>query len=127
MTNILVNAGNIIDTYEDDKDFENKKPSVLENILLYCKVKNIINTSYAKGIVSKYIIKEKTINLGRATIKGTRVTPEDIGRILLSNENITIKDIIEEYPSLSNEEQVLAGLIYYVDKHISFIKILFSK
>ncbi len=77
--------------------------------------------------MKEYIIKDKTINSGRATIKGTRVTPEDIGRILLKKENMEVKDIMEEYPSLENEEQVLAGLMYYVRKNVSFINILFAK
>lgn len=127
MTNVLINAGNIIDTYEENKEFENKEPSKFEDILLYLKIKEITNTSYAKEIIKKYIIKDRTINSGRATIKGTRVTPDDIGRILFSYEIKNIKEIMEEYPSLSKEEEVLAGLIYYLDKHLSFIKILFSK
>lgn len=127
MTNVLINADNIIDTYEEKKDFENREPSTLENILLYWKIKKVIHEEYAKKLTKKYIIKDKTINSGRATIKGTRVTPDDIGRILFADKDIEIKDIMENYPSLSKEEQVLAGLIYYVDKHLSLAKILFAK
>lgn len=127
MTNVLINAENIIDTYEEKKDFDNKEPSKFEYILLYYKIKKAINEEYAQELMKKYIVKDKAINSGRATIKGTRVTPEDIGRILLIKENINIKDIKKEYPSLSNEEEVLAGLIYYIDKNISLIRILFSR
>lgn len=126
MTNILINAESIIDTYEDKKIFDSKVPSKIEYILLYRKVKRAVNTEYAQELMKKYIIKDKTINSGRATIKGTRVTPEDIGKALFIKENMDVKDIIQEYPSLTNEEEVLAGLIYYINK-ISLIKILFSK
>ena len=127
MTNALMNADNIFDTYEEKKDFENRKPSTLENILLYWKIKKVIHQEYAKNLTEKYIIKDKAINSGRATIKGTRVTPDDIGRILFVDKDIEVKDIMEDYPSLSKEEEVLAGLIYYVDKHLSLAKILFAK
>jgi len=127
MTNILMNAENIIDTYENKKEFENKEPSKLEHILLYFKVRSIINEKHSQELMKKYIIKDKAINSGRATIKGTRVTPEDIGRILFTTENIDIKDIMKDYPSLEKEEEILAGLIYYFDKHLSLIKILFAK
>jgi uncharacterized protein (DUF433 family) len=127
MTNALMNADNIFDTYEEKKDFENRKPSTLENILLYWKIKKVIHQEYAKNLTEKYIIKDKAINSGRATIKGTRVTPDDIGRILFVDKDIEVKDIMEDYPSLSKEEEVLAGLIYYVDKHLSLTKILFAK
>lgn len=122
MTNVLINAENIIDNY-----CEEPKNSKLETILLYCKIKKVINEDYAQSLVKKYIEKDKAINSGRATIKGTRVTPEDIGRILLIKENMKIKDIMKEYPSLNNEEEVLAGLIYYMSKNISLRKILFAK
>lgn len=127
MTNVLVNAENIIGTYEEEKDIDNKKSSKLELVLLYFRMKDVINDKDAQELVKEYIIKDKTINSGRATIKGTRVTPEDIGRILVKKENMSIKDIIEEYPSLDEEKQVLAGLMYYIKEHISLINILFAR
>lgn len=127
MTNVLTNADNIIGTYEEKKNIENKESSKSELILLYLKIRDVIADEEAQELMKKYIIKDKTINSGRATIKGTRVTPEDIGRILVKRENMDIEDIMEEYPSLDNEEQVLAGLMYYVKKKVSFINILFSK
>ena len=85
----------------------------------------ILYNKRGKELINKYIIKDNAINSGKATIRGTRVTPEDIGNLLISNENIGIKDIIKEYPSLSKEEEVVAGMIYYFNKEISLIKILF--
>lgn len=127
MTNVLTNADNIIGTYEEKKSNESKEISKSELFLLYLKIRDVINDEEAQQLMKEYIIKDKTINSGRATIKGTRVTPEDIGRILLKKENMEVKDIMEEYPSLENEEQVLAGLMYYVRKNVSFINILFAK
>lgn len=126
MTNVLNNVDNIIGTYEEQNN-ENKVNSKLEVILLYFKLKDVINNDEARELMKEYIIKDKTINSGRATIKGTRVTPDDIGRILIKKENMSMKDIMEEYPSLDKEEQVLAGLMYYVKKNLSFIQILFAK
>lgn len=127
MTNVLTNAENIIEKYEDKQYAENKNISKMERILLYLKIKDAIEEEYAQELTKKYIIRDKAINSGRATIKGTRVTPEDIGRILLKKENMGIKDIMKEYPSLNKDEQILAGLMYYVKKNVSFINILFSK
>lgn len=125
MTNVLTNADNIIGRYEK-KDVEKKDASKLELISLYLKMKDVINEEEAQELMKTYIIKDKTINSGRATIKGTRVTPEDIGRILIKKENMGVKDIMKEYPSLDSEEQVLAGLMYYVSKNVSFMNILFA-
>ena len=127
MTNVLANVDNIISNYEEKKNIDNKLVSKAELIVLYLRIKDVINNKEAQQLMEEYIIKDKTINSGRATIKGTRVTPEDIGRILLKKENMAVKDIMEEYPSLENEEQVLAGLMYYVRKNVSFINILFAK
>lgn len=126
MTNVLNNVDNIIGTYEEQNN-ENKGNSKSEVILLYLKLKDVINNDEARELMREYIIKDKTINSGRATIKGTRVTPDDIGRILIKKENMSMKDIMEEYPSLDKEEQVLAGLMYYVKKNLSFIQILFAR
>ena len=127
MTNVLVNAENIIDTYEDRKEPEERELSKIEIMLTYYKLKRVINDESAQRLVKKHIVKDKSINSGRATIKGTRVTPEDIGRILLAKEDMGIEDIMKEYPTLESKEQVVAGLIYYMDKHISLMKILFNK
>lgn len=127
MTNVLVNAENIIDTYEDRKEPEDRELSKIEIMLTYYKLKRVINDESAQRLVKKHIVKDKSINSGRATIKGTRVTPEDIGRILLAKEDMGIEDIMKEYPTLESKEQVVAGLIYYMDKHISLMKILFNK
>ena len=127
MTNVLVNAENIIDTYEDRKEPEDRELSKIEIMLTYYKLKRVINDESAQRLVKKHIVKDKSINSGRVTIKGTRVTPEDIGRILLAKEDMGIEDIMKEYPTLESKEQVVAGLIYYMDKHISLMKILFNK
>lgn len=127
MTNVLMNVENIIDTYEEEKDVDNKEVSKLETILLYLKLKKAMNEEYAQNLIEKYIVKDKTINSGRATIKGTRVTPEDIGRALNLKDNMTIEDIMEEYPSLEKEEEVMAGLMVYISSHISVMKILLAK
>ena len=117
MTDILINTEEMINSY-----VENKMPSIFDVISLYFRVKEAINTDKAKELMKNYIIKDKTINSGKATIKGTRLTPEDIGRAL---ENCkTIEGIMEEYPSLSNKEEVHAALFYYMKQNVSLIRLV---
>ena len=127
MTNVLVNANDIMDTYEEKDEIRNKKLSKIEKILLYLKIKNTANSEYAQNLIKKYIGKNKEINSGRATILGTRVTPEDIVGLLLTREKIEVEDITKEFPSIENNDQIMAGLMYYFSNNLSLLHILFSK
>lgn len=123
MTNVLMNVENILDTYEEKENIDMSK---VDALFLYYKTKKIIKSDYAQKIIQENIVKDKTINNGRYTIKGTRVTPEDIGRIVEIKDNVDIKDVMDEYPSLETKEQVLAGLMFYFKQNITLYKMLFS-
>lgn len=119
MTNVLNNVENIIENYEEH--YNNDRTSRLELILSYMKVRKIIKSDFAQNLIKEYIEK----NSGKYTIKGTRITSDDIGNVMSIKKITNVQDILEEYPSLDNEKQVLAGLIVYVDKHVNLFKILF--
>ena len=119
MTNVLNNVENIIENYEEH--YNNEKTSRLEIILLYMKVKKIIKSDFAQNLIKEYIEKVS----GKYTIKGTRITGDDIGYVMSIKKDMTIQDVLNEYPSLDNEKQALAGLMVYIDKHMSLLKLLF--
>ncbi len=58
---------------------------------------------------AKRVVIDERIMLGKPIIKGTRVTVEAIIRRLA--EGFTLKEVVEEYPKL-NEEDVKAALNY---------------
>ena len=125
MTNVLRNVENIIDSYED-KEQQEINPR-LEAFLIVYKLRKLIKSDFAQKIVEKNIIKDKKINNGRYTIKGTRITPDDIGRLITNEKDISIEEILKEYPSLKSEEQILAGLFIFLKDNITWRKVLFAK
>lgn len=125
MTNVLTNVENIIDSYED-KEQQKINPR-LEAFLIVYKLRKLIKSDFAQKIVEKNIIKDKKINNGRYTIKGTRITPDDIGRLITNEKDISIEEILKEYPSLKSEEQILAGLFIFLKDNITWRKVLFAK
>lgn len=124
MTEVLTNVEYIMDNYQEEQLKKNDKITKVEIILSVYKMKKIVKSEYAQKIIKENIIKDKTINEGRYTIKGTRVTPEDIERIICSKEEVTFEDIYNEYPSLENENQIMAGILFYVQKNIKWSRIL---
>lgn len=125
MTNVLTNMENIIDDYEVEK--KEKINLKLKSFFIVYKIKRILKTDFAQKIISENIIKDKAVNNGRETIKGTRITPDDIGRIVAMNKNVTIENIFEELPSLKNQEQILAGLFVFMRKNITWRNLLFAQ
>lgn len=125
MTEVLTNVENIMEQYEDKSYQEINKITRIEFILTVYKIKKIIKSDFAQRIIKENIIRDKTINEGRYTIKGTRITPEDIGRII-TKEKVTVEEIYEEYPSLDKDEQILAGLFIYMKDIFTWRKVLFS-
>ena len=99
----------------------------LKSFFIVYKIKRILKTDFAQKIISENIIKDKAVNNGRETIKGTRITPDDIGRIVAMNKNVTIENIFEELPSLKNQEQILAGLFVFMRKNITWRNLLFAQ
>ena len=125
MTEVLMNFENIIDDYTD-KTQEKINPK-LEAFFIVYRIKKLIKTKFAQKIVKDNIVKDKTINKGKATIKGTRVTPNDIGRVIERNTNVTIEKIFEELPSLEKEEQILAGLFVFMQENLTWRKVFFTR
>ena len=125
MTDVLTNFENVIDDCANEtKDEINPR---VELIFMVYRFKKIIKTDFAQKIIKENIVKDKNINQGRYTIKGTRITPEDIGQIMINNKNVSINTIYDELPSIENEEQILAGLFVFIKKNFTWRKILFSK
>ena len=125
MTDVLTNFENVIDNCANEtKDEINPR---VELIFMVYRFKKLIKTDFAQKIIKENIVKDKNINQGRYTIKGTRITPEDIGQIMINNKNVSINTIYDELPSIENEEQILAGLFVFIKKNFTWRKILFSK
>lgn len=125
MTDVLINVENIIDDYEDKN---NEKINVkIECFLILYRLRKMMKTEFAQKIIKENVIKDKGINNGKCTIKGTRITPNDIGKIIVESKNITMEKIFEEFPSLENENQILAGLFVFIKENITFKKVLFGK
>lgn len=125
MTNVLTNVENIIDNYEDKK--QQKINSKLESFLIVYRLRKLIKSDFAQEIIEKNIIRDKKINNGRCTVKGTRITPDDIGRLVTNEEDISTEEIFREFPSIENEEQILAGLFIFLRNNITWRKVLFTK
>lgn len=125
MTNVLTNVENIIDNYEDKE--QQKINSRLESFLIVYRLRKLIKSDFAQEIIEKNIIRDKKINNGRCTVKGTRITPDDIGRLVTNEEDISTEEIFREFPSIENEEQILAGLFIFLKNNITWRKVLFTK
>ena len=126
MTDVITNAGNIIYNY-GSKNTITITDTKAETFFIIYRLKKFIRTDFAQQLLKENIIKNKAINNGRSTIKGTRITPEDVWRIIDANKNVTIQTIYDEYPSLEKDEQILAAIIFYMKNEFTWRKVLFSK
>lgn len=125
MTDVLTNFENIIDDCANEtKEKINPK---IELIFIVYRFKKLIKTDFAQKIIEENIVRDKNINKGKDTIRGTRITPEDIGRIITTNKNVSVETIYEELPSIENEKQILAGLFVFMKKNLTWRKILLNK
>lgn len=122
MTNVLTSIENIMDYCNDNENNDKKNYRYIDLLILYLKGKAIIKSERAKKILKDYIIK---IN-GKEAIKGTRLTHVDIVRIFDIKEGAEIQDFLDEYPSLENEYQIMAGLLLYIKKNCTIRNILFK-
>lgn len=122
MTDILV-ADNLIQLMKDEKDSVNTKNRKLEQIKFFFSIKYKENKEYDR-LIKEYIVSDKKVRNGEAVIKGTRITVEDIVYIV-RDENWK-KDIYKQYPSIQNEKQILAALLYVVKYKIGSIKFLLA-
>lgn len=122
MTNVLV-ADNLIELIGNEKESTDIKNRKLEQIKFLFSIKYKENKKYNE-LIDKYIICDPNIRDGEATIKGTRITVEDIVYIIM--EDNWKKDIYKQYPSIKNEKQILAALLYVVKYKIGAIKFLIA-
>lgn len=116
-------------TMDNIKDFigetttKEKNDSKLYFILLFLSIK----FESKDKIINKYIVKDKKIRNGKATIKGTRITTDDMLCIIAeaNNEKDWKKYIFEQYPSIENLQQIEAALKYSIKK-ANTLKFIFS-
>lgn len=71
---------------------------------------------WVRKLIKDNIIVDKSIRFGKPTIKGTRITVDDIIQLIL--DGYSIKDILEQYPSLT-DEKLLAALLYPFRKSLT--------
>lgn len=111
-------------TMDNIKDFigetttKEKNNSKLYYILLFLSIK----FENKNKMINKYIVKDKNIRNGKATIKGTRITTDDMLCIIseANSEKDLLKYIFEQYPSIENKEQIIAALKYSMKKVNTF-------
>jgi uncharacterized protein (DUF433 family) len=89
------------------------------NYTTIAEIKKDAAKSEYKKYIKENIIRNKKIRKGHPTIKGTRLTPEDIACLITKNEGkLSNEDILKEYPSLSSEKQIDFALLYFIEKKI---------
>ena len=85
------------------------------------------NRKYNK-LIKEHVIKDNHIKDGRAILKGTRITVEDVLYIAreaqINDEKNWQEYIFKEYPSIQNQEQILAAVVYFIKHEISTINII---
>lgn len=69
-----------------------------------------------KKMISDNIEKNRSIRFGKPIIKGTRITVEEV--IGLLADNYSIDEILKQYTTLQNTEQVRAALLYYFNTNM---------
>ena len=67
--------------------------------------------------INENIVRNAKIRNGYPTIKGTRITPDDIFALACKKE-FDVEIILKEYPSLRDEKQVLFIILYCLNKKI---------
>ena len=88
----------------------------------YAELRRIVKSEKVEEIIKNNIIKDKNICNGKAIVKDTRLTVENIVDAILEIRDI--EELMKNFPSITKEEQILAALAYDI-KHASFIRLLF--
>lgn len=119
MTNVLINE-NIEDFFSTKSEPEVKETRKINN-RKFATILTFIKLKYSRAfddIIKKYIVCDKNIRNGEATIKGTRITACDILYILSEarSDKKSIEYIYEQYPSITNKDQILAAILYMIKK-----------
>lgn len=124
MTNILTDQNMKeffpLDFYKEQESKKKVKSTKLNLLLRFLWLKH--NKELYK-IVEKNIVSDKNIRKGQPTIKGTRITVQDMMYIL--NDTIIsgndLEYIYEQYPSITDKKQVLAAILYDIKKTNSIL------
>lgn len=121
MTNTLIN--------ENAREFilyetQNNETNKFQELKL---IFNIKTKKKYKEIIDEHIIVDKNIRNGEAVLKNTRITVDDVSCILYETrgKKNQLEYIYEQYPSLTNKEQILAALLYSI-KNTNIFLILLS-
>lgn len=125
MTDILTTENTI--NFINNNTLEEKKQKRGRFSSMYELLEIKYNKKYNK-LIEKHIEKNNEIKDGRAILKGTRITAEDILYITeeaqINHEKNWLEYIFKEYPSIQNQEQVLAAILYLIKYEISTINII---
>lgn len=84
-------------------------------------LKAIAKDSSFDEIIEKNIVRDKRIKSGVAIIKGTRISTSDVMRMLSDDYNI--EEVLDNFPTLKDKNQVLAAITYEVRKWNFIFKI----
>jgi uncharacterized protein (DUF433 family) len=77
---------------------------------------NVVEKDDIIKLINDNIEKNKSIRFGKPVIKGTRISVYDVVDLVV--ENYSTREIMEQYPTIDNENQIRAALLYYFNKHI---------
>ncbi len=121
LENVLVNFDSIIET--TDENINKEKYLKIEIILLYLKIKRMMNSKKAQQMIRDNIVVEKK----KHYIKGTRISTDSIGNFVYENEISDSKEVLKEYPSIDKEEQVASALFCYVKDNLNLFKLIFMR
>ena len=118
---------NVIETFENMIDITNSNEKTeytkFDAFLIWLKMKKLSKTKKAQQMMNKHI----EILDGKKFLKGTRISVESIGNFAFSNDIIDPEELLKEYPSLKNREQVVTAMFYYAVDNINPIKLLLGK
>lgn len=107
---------------------EEKKKTRNEKINSILQVIKIKKSEEVEEIIKENIICDKKIRNGRATIKGTRITPKEL---ILATSEVNIDDatfekirdyLYEQYPSITKESEIEAAIYYVLKYDINLFK-----
>lgn len=121
----IINVCNIQELMDN-----NQKKSKNEKINIIRSIVRMKTSTQVKKIIRQYISIDKKIRYGKATIKGTRITPKELilATSEICDENLTFEKIkeylYEQYPSITNQQQIEAAVYYLFRYDLSFIKLI---
>lgn len=121
MTSVLNDIKDFIETEEVKVDYSTPKINMIFDFLT---LKSIAKKSKSK--INQYTQKNKQIRNGKVVLTGTRITTKELMEIMVENEakENVFNYISKQYPSIDNEEKILYGALYEINKINSVLFIL---